>query len=444
MSEIADRPVRVPDEVIVIHWWRLFRWFSNLRLVPRIREHATTPVLRLVRILYYDGLTRLGKVLLICCFLIFLFSYRISSEFFLATASVGVALLAWSIVLALIFRPQVEVSRDSQGIAVVGEAFTSVIQIQNKGKRSLYNFAVRELVVPDGRWPKEWDRPHQELLRPNQQCRLTVGFQPRRRGVLELSGIAVQSYFPFFLTRVTQRVTNEAKVYVLPETLKVSLPSLRQITEQASKRLTLGTDSSRKGPSLEYSYSRPYQTGDSLRRLDHRASSRYGEPMSKVFEGADEIRRDKVYLMLDLTLKNFLRWQRRPTSFSALDERLALAVEVGLSAQNEGFSLTALATGQEWHNIDTIKQFYQHIATAAPERAVTHPDSALPDKILNDNGLHILVTGRWSKEAQTKVARWQKAGILVLVFLIPESKADRDSLPVGKHFVEVQVKEVQS
>lgn len=65
MSEIADRPVRVPDEVIVIHWWRLFRWFSNLRLVPRLREHATTPVLRIVRILYYDGLTRLGKVLLI-------------------------------------------------------------------------------------------------------------------------------------------------------------------------------------------------------------------------------------------------------------------------------------------------------------------------------------------------------------------------------------------
>jgi hypothetical protein len=166
--------------------------------------------------------------------------------------------------------------------------------------------------------------------------------------------------------------------------------------------------------------------------------------MSKVFEGADEIRRDKVYLMIDLTLEDFLRWQRRPTSFSALDERLALAVEVGLSAQNEGFSLTALATGQEWHTIDNIEQFYQHIATAAPERAVTHSDSALPDRILNDNGLHILVTGRWSKEAQTKVERWQRAGILVLVFLIPESKADRDSLPVGKHFVEVQVKEVQS
>ena len=175
MSELADRPVRVPDEVILIHWWRLFRWFSNLRLVPRIHEAATKPVLRLVRMFYYDGLTRVGKVLLICCFLIFLFSYRIGSDFLLATASVGCGLLAWSVILALVFRPRVEVSRDSQGIGVVGEPFVSAIRIANKGNRTLYNFAVREMVVPNGRWPKEWDRPHQEMLPPNQQCTVSVG-----------------------------------------------------------------------------------------------------------------------------------------------------------------------------------------------------------------------------------------------------------------------------
>jgi len=115
----------------------------------------------------------------------------------------------------------------------------------------------------------------------------------------------VQSHFPFFLSRFTSRIEDPAEVCVRPETLKVAIPSLRNIADQASKRLTLGSENTRKGPSLDYAYSRPYQTGDSMRRLDHRASSRYGEPMSKVFEGVEQIRRDKVYLIVHLSLADF-------------------------------------------------------------------------------------------------------------------------------------------
>ena len=49
MSELADRPVRVSDEILLLHWWRLIRWFSNLRLVPRWSEHRAKFLLRLLR-----------------------------------------------------------------------------------------------------------------------------------------------------------------------------------------------------------------------------------------------------------------------------------------------------------------------------------------------------------------------------------------------------------
>jgi hypothetical protein len=280
-----------------------------------------------------------------------------------------------------------------------------------------------------------------------------VEFEPQRRGVLELSGLAVQSYFPFFLTRFTQRIDVPCKVNVLPATLPVNVPSLRRIADLASKRMTLGTDNARKGPSLEYAYSRHYQTGDSLRRLDHRASSRQGKPMSKVFEGADEIRRDQVHLIVDLTLQDFERWQRRPRDESALDERLALAGEIGLSAQNEGFSLAAVAMGRQWHKLDNILQFYEHIALARPERACSSAggavgsaggsafgsakNSALPDKPLAENGIHILVVGRWTNANQALVERWQREGILVLVFLIAESPLNSGTLPVGNQYIEI-------
>lgn len=439
MSEMADRPLRDPEESILLHCLRTARWFSNLRLVPRLHEHAARPLMRLYRKFFYDGLTRVSKILLICSGLIFLFSYRINSDLLLMTAAVSMTLIGWSLALGYLFRPRVSLERQSPEVAIAGQMLDSRMLVTNNGPRSLYNFTVREMVVPDAQWPKEWQRPHVAKLPPGQQAAVPVSFIPRKRGQLTLSGVAIQSYFPYFLTRFTQRVPSEHCVYVLPPALQLVLPSLRKLADQASKRLTLGSENMRQGPALEYAYSRPYQTGDSLRRLDHRASSRYGEPMSKVFEGAEEIRRDKVYLMLDLTLEEFQRWQRRPTSLHALDERLALAVELGLSAQNEGFNLVALATGNEWHSIDSINQFYRKIATCQPQRAVTHSNSALPDKLSNEDGLHILVTGRWSHEAQSKVERWQKQGILVLVFLIAETDEHQDSLPVGLQFIEVQV-----
>jgi len=438
MNELADRPVRVREELFLIHWWRLFRWFANLRLVPRRFESKARVFTRLLRTFYYDSFTRAGKVVLLCSFFIFIFSYRVTSDYLLFTAAFGLGLLAWSLILGFVFQPSVEVRRETPDTAIAGDALTSQISITNKGRFSLYNFSAREQFVPYGRWPREWFLPHQFALASGQQTRQSVSFEPQRRGRLSLSGVAVQSYFPFFLTRFTKRITAEQDVYVLPPTFEVTIPSLRHIADQATKKLSLGTDNSRQGPSLEYAYSRQYQTGDSLRRLDHHAGSRLGKPMSKIFEGSEEIRRDRVHIIVDLTLRDFLAWQRRPQDDSPLDERLSLAVEIGLSAQNEGFSLAALATGNEWHNIETILDFYKPIATCEPDRACLKDGKALPQQALEDSGLQVLVLGRWSDEAKSLVERWQSKGILVLVFMVPEAETDVDTLPVGSNFIEIQ------
>lgn len=442
MNELADRPLRVQDEFIGVHWWRLLRWFANLRLVPRWREENTRLILRALRRYYYDGLTRPGKILFIASLLIFLFSYRSNSGLHLLSAALGFSLIAYSALLGWVYRPRVSVRRSAPRSGTAGADVTTKIHLRNDGPRPLYNFIVREQVIPYGDWPKEWQRPHRLRLGVGEECQVAVSFKPGKRGRYQLSGVAVQSYFPFFLTRFTQRLSAPAEIEVLPQSLAAPIPSLRQVADSASKRLRLGADTARKGPSLEYSHSRQYQTGDSLRRLDHRASSRLNKPMSKVFEGADMIRRDQVYLIVDLSLRNFLRWQRRPRDEAALDRRLALAVEIGLSSHNEGFNLAALAMGSRWHTLDGPAEFDTLIATCAAEKtaaqAVARNQRTLPDSVLNEEGLHILVLGRWSQEAAAVVEGWRKAGILTLVFLLPESEADAGSLPAGPVFVEIQ------
>lgn len=440
MKELADKPLRVDDEAFYRHWFRMAHWFANLRLVSRYTTHYEAlglPFYRVYRRFYKNGLTRAGKALIICSLLVFAFSYRASSGYVLASAALGCSLLAWSALLSTLYRPRVSIQRQYPDIAIAGQDLVSQITLVNVGSRTLHNFTVRELIVPRGRWPQEWQRPHRAALAPGQSETLNVAFEPQKRGMVELTGVAVHSYFPFFLTRSTQRLASEGEVCVLPPTLKVAVPSLRHIAERASKQLADSSDNSRNGPSMEYAYSRQYQTGDSLRRLDHRASSRRGEPMTKIFEGNKEIRRDQVHLIVDASLEGFEPWQRRPINGEALEQRLALAVEIGLSAQNEGFTLAAVATAGEWQPIENLLGFYRCIAECEPQRVKNSHGAYLPRSLLVEEGLYIFVVGRWDQEVQSRVEGWRSSGVLVLVFLLAESAEQQGKLPVGSQFVEV-------
>ena len=101
--------------------------------------------MRLYRLCFYDGLTRVSKVLLICSALIFLFSYRINSDLLLTTAAVSMTLLAWSLALGYLYRPRMNLGRQTPEVAVAGQPLHSRMLISNTGPRSLYNFTVREM-----------------------------------------------------------------------------------------------------------------------------------------------------------------------------------------------------------------------------------------------------------------------------------------------------------
>jgi len=72
-------------------------------------------------------------------------------------------------------------------------------------------------------------------------------------------------------------------------------------------------------------------------------------------------------------------------------------------------------------------------------RAVSSAGKVIPKQVQSKDGLHILVVGRWTAETQSHIERWQRDGILVLVFLIPETIDDVGTLPLGKQFVEISL-----
>ncbi|MFT7129583.1 MAG: hypothetical protein ACI89U_001700 [Gammaproteobacteria bacterium] len=105
-----------------------------------------------------------------------------------------------------------------------------------------------------------------------------------------------------------------------------------------------------------------------------------------------------------------------------------------MSAQTEGFTLEAIFLGKQWHATTNEEEFYRLVASGKASR-----EAHLPTAFPSNEGLCILITGRWNSETQLTVESWEKAGMLAVVFLLPETKADQDSMPQSANYVEVRL-----
>ncbi|MFT5692081.1 MAG: hypothetical protein ACI92E_001412, partial [Oceanicoccus sp.] len=54
MSQLSDRPLRIPTEPKFVHFWRLLVWILQLRLVPLWHERFNYFLVRYYRRFFYD------------------------------------------------------------------------------------------------------------------------------------------------------------------------------------------------------------------------------------------------------------------------------------------------------------------------------------------------------------------------------------------------------
>ena len=412
----------------------MLRWVSELRLVPAARETSRNPFRR--PLLYGPAalLTRPGKVLLFAGVLVLLLSYRRNDAFALQSAALAMGLLGWSALLGWIWRPRVELQRRGSSWAVANQPYRAWVRIKNSHRRSLRNFVVREMAVRGCRLPVEAERGHIDLLSSTHETEQQIEITPRQRGALRLDGVVVDSYYPFFLTRTSQRVALEQPLNVLPSPLKVDLPSLRLLSDQAAQSVNFGTDKGRRERALDYVYSRSYQAGDSPSRLDRRASARRGEPMTKVYHGALKLNPAGLVLVMDLSLANLPAWQPRPDRPEVLDNRLALAVEVERRGRGEGLALQGSWWNGAWQATANTEEFYGQVAAVQASH-----QRQLPGQLNDEESIHVLITGRWDVELSEWVDRQRVQGLMVLVLMLAESPEHADSLPVSAGYLEVRL-----
>ncbi len=104
--------------------------------------------------------------------------------------------------------------------------------------------------------------------------------------------------------------------------------------------LAPGSDaSSRVASGLEYAESRPYQAGDSVRRLDWRQTARRGHPYTRDYEA---LKRLPVFLVVDTSAS----MAAGSTRISKLDAGVWLATVLGLASLNRMSPVAVIDAGE--------------------------------------------------------------------------------------------------
>jgi len=235
-------------------------------------------------------------------------SYQVFA--FLAT------LLVAAFAVAPFFRPRVTVQRDLPRYATAGEAFEYRVTVENRGKRALSGVSLVE--VPRDPRPsyREWlaarepgeerrnwfdrtqgyfrwrwliersspERPREaplETLAPGARAGLKLTLKPRRRGRVELAGMALARSDSLGLARALARLRAPGAVIALPRRYRlpaIALPGRRRFQQGG---VTLATSV---GDSEEFIGLREYRPGDPLQRVHWKSSARARAPIVKEFQ----------------------------------------------------------------------------------------------------------------------------------------------------------------
>jgi uncharacterized protein (DUF58 family) len=225
------------------------------------------------------------------------------------------ALLALAFVLAPFFRARVTLRRELPRYATVGEPVEYRVAVENRGARALAGVSVIETLAdarpayaswraarePGEAGHNRFDRrmgyfrwrwverrvpkPVREIPLPRlapgatEVARLTL--VPRRRGRIELAGIALARTDPLGLVRGLVRVPAPGRITALPKRYRLprfALPGARRFQQGG---VSLATSI---GDSEEFVALREYRAGDPLQRVHWASFARTGTPIVKEYQ----------------------------------------------------------------------------------------------------------------------------------------------------------------
>ena len=187
--------------------------------------------------------------------------------------------------------------------------------------------------------PVGWEAeglPRRLDLVPGSDSRFAYRLRPVERGHAEFAGVHLRLHAPWRLWRRRATVMPEQKVRVFPNFAPLARLALLG-AEQASRAMGAHVRR-RRGEGTDFHQMRDYRVGDSLRRIDWKATARMRRLISREYQ--DE-RNQQLVLLVDTGQ----RMLARDGLLSHFDQTLDAALVVSWLALRQGDAVGLLASG---------------------------------------------------------------------------------------------------
>lgn len=237
-----------------------------------------------------------------------------NSSYQAATLLAALLLLAWG--SSLFFRARVQVERELPRYVTAGEPFSYSVAVANRGARPLEGATLVETLTDPRPAYQAWKQarePGEErrnwfdrnvgyfrwrwlierrtpeppeaaalpALEPGARRTLRLALTPRRRGRIELAGLALARTDPLGLVKGLARVPLPAHVIALPRRYRLPRLALPGRRRHQPGGVSL---SSSVGDSEEFLALREYRPGDPLQHIHWKSFARTGRPIVKQFQ----------------------------------------------------------------------------------------------------------------------------------------------------------------
>ncbi len=369
-------------------------------------------------------LTDLGQQTLWATALVLLASLLIPAFGALCTLA---CLLAISLVIAWVLRPQVRLSCDVPGRLIAEQEAFVWMQVHNDSTRPTYDLVAGLESLGQELQPSDGMRPI-ECLMPGQSVEWSCRLMPLRRGRHVLAGAVCRSAFPLNLVSIGRSLSSGQTLLVLPAFRDLdAIDSDSRLGQGTHPLLHVG----RSGTYPEYLGNRPYQPGDPPRHIDARAWARLSIPAVREFQDAAD---PCVGLFLE---RPFIR-PDDPDAAEAFEAAVSLTASLACSAQR-CCSIEWLAEGTDVHRFADVPggERFDHVhdllAEVEPRREAEAGDagSAMADQLGAVSAV-LFVLASWGGQQQRWVDLAQQAGCHTLVFVVASGSDERRGLDDGE------------
>ena len=343
--------------------------------------------------------------------------------------------LLLSMFYSVFARLHVRTSRRVGGRCMAGGTVPLSIEVQNTGKRELFDVGAFEFRLPD-ELKIESPIKYVSGLEVGQSHTFEYPLAAKKRGVYQLLGASALSAFPFGFSNARRFTEQFATIVVYPSFMPLKQMNIPAGSVHQPGGLAL---TNRLGHSTEFMANRDYQPGDRIRDLHPRSWARVGFPVVKQYQ-------EEFMTRVALVVDTFCPKRR---FYKVMEANLSLAASVTDYLSRSEAVIDVMAVGSDVHQLEAhggsnyFDEVLDILASVGPSDS--DPLPKLGDRLESMTGqlsAVIMLFMHWDESRLELVTSVRERGVRVKPIVVGRQTSREPSLLVDESVQFVTLKQV--